>query len=82
MDSRTLETLSILRWKYLNGESKKQLTKDWHSYIISNKKDEDEELIEAVSRIYRCGKRIAHEYASVLKTLKISGTKIKQFVGK
>jgi len=82
MDSQTFETLSVLKWKLLNGDSKKQLTSEWRSYIISNKQDVDDVLIESINRICKCGKRIAFQYAQVYKALKISGTKIKMFAGK
>lgn len=76
-----LQVLSVLDWKKLTEENKKILLSAYKNFIIGGK-SEDNEMVEVVNRVFRCGSRIAKDILPLLHILKISNSKLKAYVGK
>ena len=76
----SLETLSLIDWRKLPSRGKTLLLQKFGKILASGKRDD--EILEVVSRIFKCGKKAARDYLSVLGVIKVSNSKLKRYVGK
>lgn len=76
----SLEMLSRLDWRRFPSEGKALLFKSFGKILAAGKRDD--EILEVVSRIFKCGKKVAKDYLSVLGCIKVSNSKLKSFVGR